>query len=70
MTTLSRAAVIRASWFSSKLIKTTLMSTMVGARHLLCGGEDGKDAVSKMSTNCVNAFQRLTWLADETINAT
>ena len=30
--------------------------------HLFCGSDNGKDTVGKMSTNCVNDFQRLTIL--------
>ena len=40
-----------------------------GAHLLLCCSENGKDAVSEMSTHCVNAFQWLTQLTVGTIFA-
>ena len=40
-----------------------------GAHLLLCCSENGKDAVSEMSTDCVNAFQWLTQLTVGTIFA-
>ena len=60
---------MRASWDFIRLIQLASYVVDVnygGVRHLLCGSENGKDAVSEMSTHCVNAFQRLTGLTDET----